>query len=90
MSGEANGADYGVCEHCGRPVGQGTAFVNTGPTDWANPQEPKQVRYVRSGADIHGWTPFVLTHPACWAEEHGSAALQELVDDAARLWPGLH
>jgi len=35
--------------------------------------------------DIHGWSPFVLTHPSCFLGEAGVAALVALVDESHRL-----
>ncbi len=77
--------DYGICSVCGQPVLQGAAFVNIGPTDSADPAKPRRVRYVPVDEDIHGWSPFVLNHPACYASEYGLDALLRLVDESHRF-----
>ena len=77
--------DYGVCDVCGQPVAAGSSFINTGPTDWNDPSKPKSQRWVPADEDIHGWSPFVLTHPICFAGETGLAALVALVDESHRM-----
>lgn len=68
----------GVCDVCGQRVEAGQAFVNIGPTDWTDPSKPKTQRWVPAGADIHGWTPFVVEHPACFTEVNSEDALIRL------------
>jgi hypothetical protein len=76
--------DYGVCDICGTAIASRSAFVNTGPTDWHDPDKPKRRSWVAADTDIHGWTPFVLTHPVCFANEEGVEALVALVEDSDR------
>jgi len=77
--------DYGVCSVCGDPVKAGAAIVNSGATDWvADPTKPKSEQFVPVDEDIHGWSPFVLTHPACYVDERGLDALLRLVDESYR------
>ena len=68
----------GVCDICGRPVEANSSFVNIGPTDWTDPSKPKAQQWVSSGTDIHGWTPFVVEHPTCFAKINGEDALTRL------------
>ncbi len=77
--------DYGACSVCGRPVNAGAAFVNIGPTDWADPRKTRTKRFIPVDEDIHGWSPFVLNHPACYASENGLDALLRLVDESHRF-----
>jgi hypothetical protein len=58
--------------------------VNIGPTDWNDPDKPKSKRYVPEGTDIHGWTPFVVAHPECFARDEGVEVLRGLIDAAQR------
>jgi hypothetical protein len=75
----------GVCRVCGLGVAAGASFVNTGPTDWNDQAKPHSVRWVPVDEDIHGWTPFVITHPACFAREQSVEALVQLVDESHRF-----
>lgn len=77
--------NLGVCSICGLTVAAGESFINTGPTDSSDPIKPRSVRWVPVDTDIHGWTPFVLDHPACWAGEHSIHEFIGLVDDSHRL-----
>jgi hypothetical protein len=54
------------------------AFVNIGPTDWNDPSKPRSTRFVPQGTDIHGWSPFVVAHPACFALTEGQEAFDAL------------
>jgi hypothetical protein len=77
--------NLGICSICGLAVASGESFINTGPTDWNDPTKQPSVMWVPVDADIHGWSPFVLNHPACWAREHPIGDLVALVDDSHRL-----
>lgn len=77
--------DYGSCHVCGQPVTAGSSFINTGPTDASNASKPNTHRWVPVDEDIHGWSPFVLSHPACFAAENGVSELVALVDDSHRF-----
>jgi hypothetical protein len=77
--------DYGMCDVCGRPVTAGSSFINTGPTDWSDPSKPKTQRWVPADEDMHGRTPFVMTHPACFVSGAGVASLVALVDESHGL-----
>ncbi len=74
----------GPCSICGRDIALGAAFVNVGPTDWNDPDRPKSERYVPVDEDIHGWSPFVTIHPACFAQDRGLDHLLSLVDESHR------
>ena len=63
----------------------GASFVNVGPTDWNDPARPKSEKWVPVDEDIHGWSPFVVVHPVCYAKQHGVHRLVELVDESHRL-----
>ncbi|MEY2474223.1 MAG: hypothetical protein QOK28_3552 [Actinomycetota bacterium] len=63
----------------------GASFIDTSPTDWNDPTRPKSNRWIPVDEDIHGWTPFVITHPTCFAREFGIETLVALVDDSHRL-----
>ncbi len=52
------------------------------PTDRNDPERPTKKRFVREGTDIHGWTQFVVAHPACFAQLEGGAALHALIESA--------
>ena len=69
---------------CGKPVPLGESFINTGPTDWNDPGVPPSVAWVPVETDIHGWSPFVVAHPPCWAKEHSAEDLTMLVDESHR------
>jgi len=75
----------GKCHICGDEVPLGASFIDTGPTDWADPSAPRQVRWIPVDEDIHGWSPFVIAHPACFVRENGVEALVDLVDESHRL-----
>lgn len=77
--------DLGVCQFCGDPVPLGASFVNTGPTDWDDPAKPPSERFVPVDEDIHGLSPFVVSHPACYANDQGVEALVGLVDESHRV-----
>lgn len=68
----------------------GASFVNTGPTDHNDPAKPRTERFVPVDEDIHGWTPFVVSHSACYANERGVEALVALVDESHRLMRVVH
>ena len=72
----------GVCSICGKGVPVGESFINTGPTDWNDPNRPPSVAWIPVDTDIHGWTPFVLAHPTCWTGEHSVEELAVLVDES--------
>src|SRR6476620_11617641 len=74
----------GVCDLCGQTIPLGSSFINVGPTDRRDPDRPKALRFVPVDEDIHGWTPFVVEHPACFAATHGVVAVLQLVDDSHR------
>jgi hypothetical protein len=42
------------------------------------------MRFVPVDEDIHGWSPFELVHPTCFASQHGIEKLMALVDDSYR------
>jgi hypothetical protein len=74
----------GVCHLCGQSVELGSSFIDTGPTDTYDPTTPPYVRWVPVDEDIHGWSPFVIAHPSCYAAEKGVDALVLLVDESHR------
>jgi hypothetical protein len=76
---------FGVCSVCGQQVAVGAAFINIGPTDPHDPDKPKSERWVPVDEDIHGWSPFVIVHPACYARQEGVEKLVGLVDESHRL-----
>jgi hypothetical protein len=78
--------DYGVCAVCGESILAMSSFVNTGPSDMNDPGKAPYERWVPVDEDIHGWTPFILKHPACYASERGVQALVRLVDASDRRW----
>lgn len=82
----ADGWSIGVCEFCGVDVLHGNAFVDTGPTDSTDPSIPKRVKYVPQGVDIHGWSPFVISHPNCWSKADGEDALERLIAEVPDFW----
>jgi hypothetical protein len=43
------------------------------------------MRFVPVDEDIHGWSPFELVHPTCFARQFGVEKLVSLVDDSHRL-----
>ena len=75
----------GTCHVCGLDVAYGSSFVNIGATDWTEPSKEQTSRWVPVNEDIHGWTPFVVAHPVCFARDKGVAALGALVDESDRL-----
>jgi hypothetical protein len=75
----------GPCGVCGHDITSGSAFINIGPTDLNVPDKPKYVRWVPVDEDIHGWSPFVTMHPACYAQQEGIERLLRLVDESHRL-----
>lgn len=77
-------AGLGPCTVCGRDIVLGAAFINIGPTDWNDPERPKLERYVPVDEDIHGWSPFVTMHPACYSRQEGIEKLLHLVDESHR------
>lgn len=72
----------GICHVYGRGIQPDTAFVNVGPTDWNDSSKPQAARFVRERTDIHGWTPFVVAHPECFAQTEGQDALDALLGGA--------
>ena len=72
----------GPCALCGLTIEASSAFVNIDPTNWNDPSAPKSKRWVPPDTDIHGWTPFVVTHPECFARDEGADALAALVANA--------
>jgi len=75
----------GVCAICAREIATGASFVDTGPTDSKEPSKARSVRWIPVDEDIHGWTPFEIAHPGCWASVHGVEALVALVDESHRF-----
>lgn len=75
MSGQGS---PGICGICGHPVEPEAAFVNIGPTDWTDPSKPKTRQWIPAGSEIHGWSPFVVEHPACFVSVNGQEALDDL------------
>ena len=78
-------SDLGPCSFCGTSIPFRASFVDTHPTDSKEPWKPRTSRWVPVDEDVHGWTPFEIAHPACFAREHGVAALVELVDESHRF-----
>jgi hypothetical protein len=76
--------ELGVCSVFGQGVLVGEAFIDTGPTDWNDPIKKPSVTWVPVATDIHGWSPFVVAHPACWAREHSIEDLVLHVDESHR------
>jgi hypothetical protein len=74
----------GACSVCGEEIAFGAAFISIGPTDWHDPEKPKSERWVPVDEDIHGWSPFVTMHPACYARQEGIDKLLRLVDESHR------
>jgi len=81
----ANVRGVGPCSICGEEISFGAAFINVGSTDWHDPEKPKSARWVPIDEDIHGWSPFVSEHPACYAHQEGLDELLRLVDESHRL-----
>jgi|GEM_PF-6996098 len=77
--------NVGICSLCGQGVASGDSFIDTGPTDWSDPTTLPASRWVPVDTDVHGWTPFVITHPVCWAGEHSLEDLAGLADESHRL-----
>jgi hypothetical protein len=77
--------DLGVCQFCGLPVPLRSSFVNTGPADMNDPAKPRSEKFVPVDEDIHGWSPWVVSHPCCYASERGVEALVALVDKSHRF-----
>ena len=75
----------GVCHLCGQDVALGSSFIDTGPTDSKEPTRPPSVRWVPVEEEVHGWSPFVIAHPSCYAAENGVDALILLVDESHRF-----
>jgi hypothetical protein len=75
----------GNCAICGKDLAVGSSFVDTHSTDSKEPWNPRTVRWVPVDTDIHGWTPFEIAHPVCWADVHGVDALVDLVDESHRF-----
>jgi hypothetical protein len=75
----------GICAVCGQSVAFGDSFIDTRPSDWNDPTKVSESRWVPVGTDIHGWSPFVLTHPVCWLEQYSPEDLVRLVDESHRL-----
>jgi hypothetical protein len=63
---------------CGQPIKPYEPFVNSEPTNVRDPSETRRRWLVPAGTDIHGWTPFVVAHPECFAQVHGREALAQL------------
>ncbi len=76
--------DLGMRSVCGQPVKAGAAFVTIGATEWADPSRPKSEKFVPVEEDIHGWSPFVFAHPACYVAKRGLDTLLELIDESHR------
>jgi hypothetical protein len=74
----------GKCHICGADVMAGASFIDTGHTDQTDPGAPRKVRWVPVDEDIHGWSPFVIAHPVCFAREKGVDMLVDLVDQSHR------
>jgi len=69
----------------GSDVAFGSSFINIGATDSKDPTAPRSVRFVPVDEDIHGWSPFELVHPTCFARQYGVDKLVSLIDDSHRL-----
>jgi hypothetical protein len=77
MSGQGS---PGLCNYCQEQIEPNAAFVNIGPTDWNDPEQPTSRSFVPQGTEIHGWSPFVVAHPDCYAAEEGPDELLRLVE----------
>jgi hypothetical protein len=75
----------GNCAICSTEIAISASFIDTGPTDSKEPWKPRSVRWVPADEDVHGWTPFEIAHPVCWASVHGVHALVNLVDESHRF-----
>lgn len=76
--------DLGVCQFCGKPLPLEISFVESGPTNCVVSSKPRHEKWVPVEEAIHGWEPFVVSHPVCYAKAHGVAALVALVDEHDR------
>ncbi len=63
-----------------------SSFIDTGPNDNQDADKPPYEHWVPVDEDIHGWAPFVLTHPTCYASRRGVQALVDLVNASDRRW----
>jgi hypothetical protein len=75
----------GPCSTCGQPIEVGASFIDIGPTDYSDPDTPRRVRWVPVDEDIHGWTPFEIQHPRCFAQTVSLEQLVAAVDESHRL-----
>lgn len=75
-----------MCSLRGQLIAPNSAFVNIGPTNWNDPSQPKSKRYVPEDTDIHGWSPFVVAHPDCFAQDEGDEALRVLIAKESRSY----
>ena len=75
----------GVCSICGREVPLGASFISIGPSDQIDPSKPRSLRWIPVDEAIHGWSPFVVAHPMCFAEAEGFETVIGLVDESHRF-----
>lgn len=80
---KASGRD--VCHICGRKVSFGASFISIGPSDQIDPSKPRSLRWIPVDEEIHGWSPFVVAHPMCFAEAEGFETVIGLVDESHRF-----
>ena len=78
-------SSIGPCSLCGKPIAFGASFVNISPTDYYNQDKPRAAKWIPVDEDIHGWSPFEIQHPACFADQSGIERLIELVDQSHRF-----
>ena len=78
-------SSIGPCSACGKPIAFGASFVNMSPTDYGDRDKPRAARWIPVDEDIHGWSPFEIQHPACFADHAGIERLIALVDESHRF-----
>jgi len=78
-------SSIGPCSSCGQPIEVAASFIDIGPTDFGDPDKPRPVRWVPVDEEIHGWTPFEIQHPRCFAHAVSLERLVVAVDESHRL-----
>lgn len=78
-------SSIGPCSACGKPIAFGASFIDISPTDQSDRDKPRAARWIPVDEDIHGWSPFEIQHPACFAEHAGIERLIALIDESHRF-----